>query len=571
MRMKASTSRKLRYGGVTAVLTAAIVAVVIICNVIFSALSQKFLWYTDLTPEKLFTVSDACYELLQNGDPDFEESTSPIDKVNQIRAEKKAQDPSFKDSDLMINIIFCDDRDSWDRDNSTAQYVYYTARQLEEKFPDYINCEFVNIVHNPTKLIKYGAYDQGNVIIEFGSEFRLLNVEDFFVANDEASAPWAYNGEKMFASAILAVTRAESPVVCLTTDHGELLPEDTTQFLRTLEAAGFTIQALSLKDEEIPKNCRLMIIYNPVQDFIDKDDKFSDVDEIAKLDAYLDAGNSMMVFMSPDSLGTTRLDNFEDYLEEWGISFDRKEETRLTASNKKETLYHPSKIIDHSQSLSADGLVIKAEYVTDGFGGSVTANMRENGNEPMMVFPNAMSISYSNHFVRVPYQAEDSSEALYYYGQSINPATYRQIYDVFVTSENAVSKANGESISKATATNPLKLMTVTKEDRVITENQDTGSTINQTSYVFACGTTDFANEAILQQQAYGNNTFLEYALRIIGQEPVPVGLDLNVLYDDTIDTITTAEATRYTVILTVIPAVAAIVCGVWVIVRRKYR
>ncbi len=570
MKLKASTSRKLRYGGVTAVFTAAIIAVVMICNVIFSALSQKFLWYTDLTPDHLFTVSDNFYDLMREGDPDFEESTSPIEKVNEIREEKKAADASFLDSDLMINIIFCDDRDAWDRDNSTAQYVYYTARQIEEEFPDHVQVEFVNIIHNPTKLSKYGANSNGNVIIEFGTEFRLLSVEDFFATNQGETLPWAYNGEKIFASAIMAVTRAESPVVCLTVDHGETLPENSTQFLRTLEAAGFTIQPLNLKTEEIPQNCRLMIVFNPVQDFLDKDDAFAEVDEIDKLETYLDGGNSMMVFMSPDSLGTKRLHNFEDYLEEWGISFDRKEETRLTVSNQMETIYHPSKVIDHSQSLTSDGLAVKAEYVTDGFGGSVTSSLREDGS-PMMLFPNAMSISYSDLFPRVPYQAEDSSDALYYYGRSINPAVNRQIYDVFVTSENAISQANGESIAKATEINPLKLMTVTKEDRNITENQDTGSSINKTSYVFACGTTDFVNESILQQQAYGNNAFLEYALRIIGQEPVPVGLDLNVLYDDTIDTITTAEATRYTVILTVIPAVLAIACGVMVIVRRKYR
>ncbi len=572
MKLKASTSRKLRYGGVTAVFTAAIIAAVIICNVIFSALSQKFLWYTDLTPEKLFTVSDDFYSLMRDGDPDFEESSSPIEKVNEIRAEKLAADSSFQNSDLMIRIIFCDDRDAWDRDNSTAQYVYYTARQIEEEFPDHVELEFVNIIHNPTRLAKYGADSVGDVIVEFGTEYRIFDVDDFFLTTEGETLPWAYNGEKTFASAIMAVTRAESPVVCLTVDHGETLPENSTQFFRTLESAGFTIQPLELKTQEIPQNCRLIIVFNPVQDFLDKDDAFAQVDEIDKLETYLDQGNSMMVFMSPDSLGTKRLHNFEDYLEEWGICFDRKVETRLTASNQTETLYHASKVIDYSQSLlSTGGLAVEAEYVTTGFGGSVTQAMREDEGAPMMVFPNAMSISYSELFPRVPYQAEDSSDALYYYGESVNPAVKRQIYDVFVTSENAISQANGESIAKATEINPLKLMTVSKEDREITENQDTGSYINKTSYVFACGSTDFAHESLLQQQAYGNNTFLEYALRIIGQEPVPVGLDLNVLYDDTIDTITSAEATRFTVILTVIPATLAIACGVVVIVRRKYR
>ncbi len=570
MKMKASTSRKLRYGSVTVVLTALIIAMVIVVNVIFSALSQKFLWYTDLTPDHLFTVSDACYDVIRNGDEGFEESTSPIEKVDQIRAEKQAADPNFDPSSMKINIIFCDDRDKWNADNTTAQFVYYTALQLEEEFPEHIQLQFVNIVHNPTRLTKYGAYDNGNVIVEFGTEFRLRHIDDFFVSSDEDSDPWAYNGEKMFASAIMAVTRAESPVACLTVGHGETLPSD--DLLKTLNTAGFEVQSLDLRTQEVPGNCRLVIVYNPISDFLDSDDGVTEIDEIDKLDVYLDGGNSMMVFLSPDSLGTKRLDNFENYLEEWGITYNRLEEAQIGANGGVNTLYHPAKVVDHSQSISQDGLLIKAEYVTQGFGGSVTSEMRENGTEPMMIFPNAMNISYSSMYDTVFHQDEENPELSYYYGQMKGGSSvYREIYDVFVTSENAIAKANGQDVEKATANNPLKLMTVTKEDRHITENNDTSASINEASYVFACGSSDFAASALLQQGSYGNNAFLEYALRIVGQEPVPVGLDPNVFYDDTIDTITTADATRYTVVLTVLPALAAIITGVIVIVRRKYR
>lgn len=571
MKLKASTSRKLRYGGITAFLTALIIAVVIVANVIFSALSQKLLWYTDLTPDELFTVSDACFDLIRNGDSSFEESTSPIEKVNEIRAEKAAADPNFDPASMKINIIFCDDEDKWNADNTTSQYIYYTARQLEKEFPEHISLEFVNIVHNPTRLIKYGAYDNANVIVEFGTEYRLRTITDFFIANDEDSDPWAYNGEKMFASAIMAVTRAESPVACLTTNHGETLPGGD-EFLKTLYHAGFDVQELDLRNQEVPNNCRLVIVYNPVSDFITADDN-SEVDEIDKLETYLDGGNSMMVFMSPDVLGTKRLDHFEDFLAEWGIAFDRLQEAQPDPLGGVTVLNHPYKIIDHSQSLTADGLTVEGEYVEHGFGGSVTKYMREDSSAPMMIFPNAMSISYSDRFDTAYYQSEDGEEEGYWYGKSSNSGTYRNIYDIFVTSENAIARANGQTDQdkKASATDPLKLMTVTKEDRHVTENDDTGSSINNASYVFACGSGDFGSASLLQKQSYGNSQFLEYALRVIGQEPVPVGLDPNVFYDDTIDTITTAEATRITVILTVIPAIAAIVCGVVVIVRRKYR
>jgi hypothetical protein len=61
------------------------------------------------------------------------------------------------------------------------------------------------------------------------------------------------------------------------------------------------------------------------------------------------------------------------------------------------------------------------------------------------------------------------------------------------------------------------------------------------------------------------------ALSQIGREPVPVGLERKPFADKTIDTVTAAEATQYTVTLAIIPAVAAIACGVVILVRRKYR
>ena len=89
MKIKAETGKKLRYGGMSAVLTALIIAVVIIVNVIFSALAQKLRWYTDLTPEPLYTLSVECLDIIANGDAKFEESTSPIEMVDKIRAESK--------------------------------------------------------------------------------------------------------------------------------------------------------------------------------------------------------------------------------------------------------------------------------------------------------------------------------------------------------------------------------------------------------------------------------------------------------------------------------------------------
>ncbi len=557
MKMKTATSRKLRYGGVTAILTSFIIAAIIIFNVIFSALASKFLWYIDMTPELLFTLSEQCLDLIENGDDTFENSSSPLKMVDSFRAAKRAEDPNFKDEDLMIKLIFCDDPDAWEA-NSAQRYVFETAKQLEAEFPEYIKVENRNIFRNPSSVNKYGVVDTSNVIIEFGSEYRVRSNRSFYTFNEETDdQPWAYNGEKIFAAAILAVTRAETPIACLTVNHDETADE---ALLVTLETAGFKVQALNLASEEIPADCRLIVVSDPRSDFLVRDG-VSEVDEIEKLDKFLDGSNSMMVFMSPTL--TSRLTEFEDYLEEWGISFDRYQEGGQL---------HPYIVQDTSQSLTTDGYTLAAEYNTQGLGGEFTYEMRNNSTTPpMIVFQNAMSISYANRYYADHYTDSEDPSISFDFGSYGVDGTYRNIYDIFVTSENAEAWANGKTVEKATAQKPLTLMTVTREERPVTENSSTGASVNEASYVLACGSPQFASQALLQSNSYGNETFLEYALRTIGQEPVPVGLKFKPFNDDTIDTITTAEATQYTIVLTVVPAVIALGTGIFVIVRRKNR
>ncbi len=562
--MKASTSRKLRYGGTSVLLTALIIAAVIIVNVIFSALSQRFLWYADLTPELLYTLSDECLDIIENGDAEFEESSSPIEMVEAMRAERLAADPDFDPKSLMINIIFCVDPDTLEA-NSSQRYVYHSALELEEKFPDYIEVKNYNVERNPSSVSKYktnqrSVISPSDVIIEFGTEFRVRGLRSFFTFDtSEDTEPWAYAGEKAFTSSILAVTRAESPVACITTNHGEAFEDE--RFISTLVDAGYIVESLDLAADEIPEKCRLIVIFNPDTDFLVRDG-ISEIDEIEKLDAFLDGTNSMMVFMDPE---TPRLNNFEDYLEEWGIRFDR-----YTDPLGDEI---PRLIMDKTQALTADGYTFLADYVTAGYGGSLTKDMRNRSSLKSIVFGKSMSISYSDVYSPAHYEPELTSSSAddvpYDYATYAQDGTYRSIFDVFTASKGAVALADGMEVEAASEANLLKLMTLSVESRTTQENNY--STIDEASYVLACGSVDFAASDMLQSNSYGNTDLLLTALRYMGREPVPVGLTFKPFADYSIDTVTTAEATQYTVVLTVIPAVAVLATGIVIIVRRKNR
>jgi len=622
MRMKTGMGRKLRYGGVTAALTAAIIAIVIIVNVIFSALAQKLLWYTDLTPELLFTLSENCIDLMNNGDLKFanDGSTSPIEKVKTFREEApvkaadqaeenlkretadkaetearaaasaqgvtltaeqisavraeavngipqeqidalRAEAAANADTDISINIIFCDTDLSW-KEDTAQRYVFETAEQLEKEFPEYIKVKCIDIIRNPTAVTKYGSgVTTTSVIIECGSEFRVRSLKSFYVFNDSTTdeEPWAYNGEKILASSILAVTRASAPVACITTGHGEKLPGES--FLLTLVNAGYDIRNIDLSKEDLPSDCRLVIISSPEGDFMvnhvaedGENGGYKVVDEIDKLDVFLDNNNSLMVFMDPTL--TYRLDNLEDYLEEWGIAFQRED--------KGGGVYEPYKVKDISQSLDEYGYNIVGNYVDFGLGAEITeelASMRRK-----IVFPNVMPITYSDAVGDpVPYFASETDKTvLGYYGEFDG----REMYDLFVSGENAVVQADGIDKESAKNGNLFKFMTVTVEGDFI---QESNYTVTETpAYVFATGCSEFYVDQLLHGQ-YGNNMFLEYTLRIIGHEPVPVGLTFKPFGDYTIDTVEAAQATTYTVIFTAVPLILSLGVGIFVIVRRKNR
>ena len=52
-------SRKFKYGTTATVFTIAFIAIVVVFNVIFTALANKYMWYVDMTGEQVFTLSES--------------------------------------------------------------------------------------------------------------------------------------------------------------------------------------------------------------------------------------------------------------------------------------------------------------------------------------------------------------------------------------------------------------------------------------------------------------------------------------------------------------------------------
>jgi hypothetical protein len=139
------------------------------------------------------------------------------------------------------------------------------------------------------------------------------------------------------------------------------------------------------------------------------------------------------------------------------------------------------------------------------------------------------------------------------------------MFDVFVSPTTATEVVDTTVVGQATSKDPLKLMTITRESRMVdNENEDY-------SYVLACGSTDFLSSTLLLSNTYGNTDLMLSALRATGREFIPVGLKLKPFASTDIETLTTARANRYTLVLIIAPTLITAIAGVYVLVRRKYR
>ena len=310
--------------------------------------------------------------------------------------------------------------------------------------------------------------------------------------------------------------------------------------LKLLEQIGFQIKAVDLTTEDLPAECRLLVIFDPQSDFVVGG--LSEVSEISKIEEFLDKNNSMMVFVDKD---TPYLQNLEQLLAEWGIEIARTDDNDNTV------------IEDLASSLSVNGYTNKAIYEEGGMGADITKHMRENGVRKTVAFPNTTALRFSSLYQETRF--EDYRSA--YYSGNVERRT---CYNVFFSSPSAVAKAKGETVSQASENLPYTYMMLSCQ----TDADDANNAIKH-SFVLACASTDFASAAALDR-SYGNASVLSYACNTMGSLVVPVSLDCKYYASMQITSITTQAANQFTVIFTVIPASIVFIAGIYVMIRRKH-
>ncbi len=503
--------RRLKYGSVSIALTLLVVAAMIILNAAVSVLSAGFGWYANMSQSLVYDIGTDCKDYLES-------TIFPL--MDQRNAETG--------EDKKIEVIFCDEMKNLDDDKS-QEYILNTVLDLKDSYPDRVEISHLNVWENPKEAKAYGVVDASDVIFKFGDRFTTLTLPQFYVlSGGNTESPTAYNAERRISSALLRVVSEYTPKCYLTLNHGEGL--ESNEFLFTLADAGFDYAFIDLAASDIPEDCELLITVNPATDLLEPSET-SQISETAKLDEYMSDGGKYMVFLSAAKLSSSPLENFEAFLDKWGVKY-------MTGNTEASSGCYFVK--DSSSAISIDGYRFFGQHASnptaDGLLGEINKNL---------LFGGATALTYANNFT-------SNGDGTYSQGTR----TYAPLLESYSSAE---AWSGGLLVDKA-SDRPFTLASLT------TDQCEGG----KTAYLFVSSSVDFCAEDSLQSAVYGNNEVILRTISYMGYENIPISLTSRALVKPPIQDLTTRAATTITVFLCVIPAVIISSVGIFVLVRRKH-
>jgi hypothetical protein len=261
---KTFQGRSAFYGGFTALFAVMAIAGVVIVN--YAA--HKYPWSTDLTEQKIYSLSDQTIRTLEGLEDDV--------KVTAFYG------PKEREYGLLLNFF--------------ERYRYGSSHFLYE---------FIDPVVRQDLVEKHKIHQNGPriVIRHKGKQERIK------LGEEGQSGP-----EEAITAALLKITTAgEQKKICFTTGHGEKAlegddPRGVLSLLKQdLQGEGYLTDTISLLEQpQVPGACEVVVLAGPRQDLVEG--------EIRSLDNFLQAGGRLLAFVG---VGDSASAN--DLLKSYGI------------------------------------------------------------------------------------------------------------------------------------------------------------------------------------------------------------------------------------------------------------
>lgn len=419
-----------------------------------------------------------------------------------------------------VTIYFAVEPDKITEASPLLNYPYRTALEMEAAF-DNIHVKCVDIVKNPGTFKEFHTVTGQDIyttslVIATENDFSIYYLESMFVTNEDNGELWGYQGEYKMVSAILSLTDTAKPPVYFTSSHGESLGDDALPLMQLFTDAGYDVKAIDLTKEDLSEDARIVVINDPKYDFAGIEGGNDKENEIEKLDKFLDELGCLMVFTSPENAGN--LTNLSELLSEWGIGFNGD-----------------TYVQDKDHAISTDGKAIVAKYEEETLGASLYLDLDKNSKT---ILKNSMPLT-------ILYDEDSRYEGT------------KEVSAVLSSYDSSVLYKDGQVVGEGS----YPIMTISRELTVVDNDY-------YYSYVFVSGSAEAVASAYLHTNTYANKDIIYNTIKLTGKERVLCDLETKQFENTALD-ITTAEANRWTVVLTVVlPAVIAI-AGYVVWVRRK--
>lgn len=288
-------SRKAKHGTVAMAITALVIVMVIVLNIIIGLLVNRFPdLELDLTSNNSFALQD-----------------DTIDYVSHL------------DSDVTVYILM-------EKDTFESQGTYFVQAQkmlnkMVSKSNGKMKVKYVDLTSNPSFTSDYPNVDWQSssanniVLVESGKQYKVLTLADCFEYDEQT---YNYNGsysftgtkiEQAVVTAILNVTTDDKVVVDMIKGNNE---QDYSSLKSLLENNAYQVNEVSLATGDFDKDAKVAIMYAPS---VDLDEKI-----VEKLSTWLSNDGKYgrsLIYVPTADMG--EMPNLDDFLKEWGMSIDR--------------------------------------------------------------------------------------------------------------------------------------------------------------------------------------------------------------------------------------------------------
>ena len=255
---------KTRHAGTSALITIAVLAALILLNILLGETSIQ----ADLTPKKLFSLTDETRALLDGLQREVEiyalftpgqEPESIMDSVNEYER---------RSSMVSVQVL--------DPDRNPGVLARFTQDGAE--------------------------IARGSFIVSSGSNYRVIDASDIY------SDSYSFKVEQLITSAVAYVSSGRSPKIYEVVGHQET-PLASLGFSAPLEQSNYTVEELSLIRSDIPDDAELLTLIGPRIDL--------STAEVARIEEYLSGGGRLFIALnySPEPQS-----NIYDLLRRWDIA-----------------------------------------------------------------------------------------------------------------------------------------------------------------------------------------------------------------------------------------------------------